>query len=595
MSIKDVTITGVKGSIYWDGNVKVCIENFSIDNAVIALETESSSLKENTLVSFQGGCAKDFTVKNSTIYGNGVAKYFNKANNGADFVKGGYTEATVTYESNTFYNLLNNDGQWGNNLRYNNNYSKITLAINNNIWVDCGNGQILRRMLNKDFANFKEGSTMANNIYNSNGAVVDQANYGNGSDVNGRVNFAKAAEGKFDFTLVTAPGTTAPASVGDQRWAMTVAVGYAITVGECTGGTVKADKSYAAAGEKVYPTFTPSAGYSSSGIVPIIKNDAGEDVTSQITFGEDGDVPYLIMPAFNITVSVVFQPLPKFYIIGGEKEWKLDDMTEMTYNKETDKYEYEIAPTTTIYFAFSDKQFTAEEAAAADAWKTFNLTNRYSLGEGNVDATLNEIKSLYKGVEGTIVLNKVKEGTSYKISVEKDFNAVTITGEAAPPTPVTVDKLYIMGTGTPKGWGGTTELTFNETTQAFEYEATVTTEDTYLTFGDAEFTSWSDFNGKHRYAPGEGNTEAVVDAEVQLVLVNDGNVLLKTPGTYKISVTKNLKMTITTGGTGIYNISVDGANDIFSDGKPVYNLSGQRVFKGYKGVAIKNGRKIVVK
>ena len=47
--------------------------------------------------------------------------------------------------------------------------------------------------------------------------------------------------------------------------------------------------------------------------------------------------------------------------------------------------------------------------------------------------------------------------------------------------------------------------------------------------------------------------------------------------------------------TGIYNISVDGANDIFSDGKPVYNLSGQRVFKGYKGVVIKEGKKIVVK
>ena len=48
--------------------------------------------------------------------------------------------------------------------------------------------------------------------------------------------------------------------------------------------------------------------------------------------------------------------------------------------------------------------------------------------------------------------------------------------------------------------------------------------------------------------------------------------------------------------TGINGITVDGAaNDIFSDGKPVYNLSGQRVFKGYKGVVIKNGRKIVVK
>ena len=48
--------------------------------------------------------------------------------------------------------------------------------------------------------------------------------------------------------------------------------------------------------------------------------------------------------------------------------------------------------------------------------------------------------------------------------------------------------------------------------------------------------------------------------------------------------------------TGINGITVDGVSgDIFSDGKPVYNLSGQRVFKGYKGIVIKNGRKIVVK
>jgi archaellum component FlaF (FlaF/FlaG flagellin family) len=47
--------------------------------------------------------------------------------------------------------------------------------------------------------------------------------------------------------------------------------------------------------------------------------------------------------------------------------------------------------------------------------------------------------------------------------------------------------------------------------------------------------------------------------------------------------------------TGINAISVDGAADIFADGKPVYNLAGQRVFKGYKGLVIKNGKKVVVK
>ena len=350
---------------------------------------------------------------------------------------------------------------------------------------------------------------------------------------------------------------------------------YDITIADgIENGTVKTSVAKAAAGDEVTVTATPAEGYALDAIT--VKGADDSEIT--VTDGK------FTMPAQAVTISATFVAIPKFYIIGNMNDWSLTSMTEMTFNAETQAYEYEYAPATAAAFAFSD-------VATSESWDDFNANHRYAIGEGDQNAKLNETVALQK-VNGAILL---AAGT-YKISVAKDKSTVTITGEVTPPTPVTVDKLYIMGTGTPKGWVGTTELTFNETAQAFEYEATVTTEDTYLTFGDAEFTSWDDFNGKHRYAPGEGNTEAVVDAEVQLVLVNDGNVLLKTPGTYKISVTKDLKMTITTGGTGINGIYVDGeAADIFSDGKPVYNLSGQRVFKGYKGVVIKNGKKVVIK
>ena len=350
-----------------------------------------------------------------------------------------------------------------------------------------------------------------------------------------------------------------------------------VTLGTAEGGTIKVSQAQAFEGDKVYATFTPAEGYSPSGIVPTVKNDADEDVTSSITFGEDETGSYLIMPAFNITVSVVFQQLPKFYIIGGEKDWKLDDMTEMTYNKETDKYEYEIAPTTTIYFAFSDKQFTAEEAAAADAWKIFNSTNRYSLGAGDINATLNEIKSLTKGVDGAIILKKVKEGTSYKISVEKDFSAVTITGEEAPVLPYVVagSSTELFGTA----WDAAAEanaMKLNETTGKYE----ITYSNVTLSAGDILYKIVKD-----------GSTWLPAD-----------NLILNIPaaGTYNVTFTFNPETNEITGvatdATGINGITVDGVSgDIFSDGKPVYNLSGQRVFKGYKGVVIKNGKKIVVK
>ena len=286
------------------------------------------------------------------------------------------------------------------------------------------------------------------------------------------------------------------------------------------------------------------------------------------------------------TITFTNAPAPKFYIIGLNGNWDRTNMIEMTRN-ESGRYEYEFTTETQAFFAFADKQMTAEEAEADSDWSVFN-SFRYSLGDGDVEYTqLGEIKSLVKGAaNGTITL---KPGT-FKITVEPDFNAVTITGEFAPePQPVTVDKLFIMGTGTPKGWDGTTELTFNEATQAFEYEATVT-EDTYLTFGDAEFTSWADFNGKHRFAPAEGNTDAVLDQAVQLVLVNNGCVVLKNAGTYKISVTKDLKMTITAAGTGINSIAADKMKNA-----TIYTVSGQRVEKAQKGLYIIDGKKVVVK
>jgi hypothetical protein len=278
VEIKDVTITGVKGSIYWDGNQKVCIEKFTIDNAVLALETESSSLKDNTLVSFQGGSAKDFTVKNSTIYGNAVAKYFNKAS-GNDAIKAGYTEINLTYENNTFYNLLNADGQWGNNLRYNNNKSKVVAAINGNIWVDCGNGQIMRRLLNTNFSQLKAGSTMTNNVFNSNGAVVDQSTYGNGSDLDGIVTFDEPENGKFNVKMGLHKAASLITKVGDGRW------------------------SFSAELVPVDITISPASGDISEALATASNGRKAKDITINLTEGASYTVSAPIVAPASVTIN----------------------------------------------------------------------------------------------------------------------------------------------------------------------------------------------------------------------------------------------------------------------------------------------------
>lgn len=328
----------------------------------------------------------------------------------------------------------------------------------------------------------------------------------------------------------------------------------------------------------------------------IVKNSVAGVVT--FTNAAEGDFNGTFAPAEGTAAPATMPGDPrwtiaasadKLYVISDLNGWDRTALTELTFNAETQAYEWEIAPTGFFNFAFATKQLTAAEAEADPNWEDFNNNYRYAIAAGDNLATLNEALPLLK-VNGTIQLKAVKEGTTYKISVAKDLSTVTITGEAAPEQqPGTVDKLFIMGNGTPGEWGGTTELTFNEATQAFEYVATITG-DTYLTFGDAEFTTWDEFNGKHRFAPAEGNTDVVLDQATQLVLVNDGCVVLKTPGTYKISVTKNLVMTVTADGTGINGIAADKMKNAI-----IYTVSGQRVEKAQKGLYIIDGKKVVVK
>ena len=577
LTVKDVTIKGVKKGVYASAGKNYLYNDFQIDNCVI----EIASTNGLEFDFRKGGVAKNFTINKSTIYAPNATN--NSLYTSQSAQKGteapGVTVQTFAITNSTLYNLAKGKNFF---THRQSNQKWLAYTIKNSVFLNVGkSGQVVKGI--------NQGQNGANptwdidgNIFNFEGkdtsadeTTGDEAEPVKNS-VAGIITFTDAAAGDFGGNFTLAPGTTAPETMpGDPRWTITTAAGYATTVGECTGGIVTVDKPYAAAGEKVYATFTPAEGYSPSGIVPTVKNDAGEDVTSSITFGEDETGSYLIMPAFNITVSVVFQQLPKFYIIGVNGVWDRTAMTEMTYNKETGKYEYEFAPTATAYFAFADYQQTEEEAAADADWSVFNSTYRYSIGEGDLDATLGETKSLSK-VNGTIVL---QPGT-YKIVVESDFSAVTITGEVAEDTYVVAgNSVALFGAE----WDVTAEankMTLNTTTGLYE----ITYSNVTLEAGTIEYKIVK--NGGSTWIP-EGTD-------------NNLTVTIPSAGTYNVTFTFNPETNKITGAatdaTGINGITVDGVSgDIFSDGKPVYNLSGQRVFKGYKGIVIKNGRKIVVK
>ena len=110
---------------------------------------------------------------------------------------------------------------------------------------------------------------------------------------------------------------------------------------------------------------------------------------------------------------------------------------------------------------------------------------------------------------------------------------------------MTVNKLYIIGSGTAGEWNATTEMPFNDATKAFEYTIE-NTSTAWITFGIQPLNGdWGVFNNNYRYAIGNGNVVPVIGQEYQLVPSPEtGCVMIEEQGKYFISVTKDLRMTI---------------------------------------------------
>lgn len=218
VAVSNITVNNLKNSIFYDNNVKYCVVDLTFDNTTLSLAT--TAVENEALISFKAGGAKDFTVRNSTIYGNGdVAKYFIRYNNNARLDRYGFDIATdfqtMTYLDNTFYNLLKSDGQWGN---YNGiagmKYSKFN--VQKNIWFDCGT-DIIRRMAGGRF-NGSNPMEFAYNTYFNDGEDLSasEASYDNSESIlTSNPEFADAAVGNFTIGAST---QQAQYQTGAPRW-----------------------------------------------------------------------------------------------------------------------------------------------------------------------------------------------------------------------------------------------------------------------------------------------------------------------------------------------------------------------------------------
>lgn len=228
VSLSNLNINGVKAQLVYDSNVKYCVENLTIDNCKVNLASdEATGVNGNAVVYFKGGFANTLSVSNSTFWNTGAsdAKYFVQYNNSGRAPRAGYLNNYVIFQNNTFHNVAVK-GQWANYGGFAGQKTS-SFIVTDNIFSNCGSGQIARRILGgRQASTYADGMvTFNNNTYMTKTLAEDNTETvafenAEGYDVSGTIiemdpMFANAANA--DFTL-GASTKQAKMKTGDPRW-----------------------------------------------------------------------------------------------------------------------------------------------------------------------------------------------------------------------------------------------------------------------------------------------------------------------------------------------------------------------------------------
>ena len=129
------------------------------------------------------------------------------------------------------------------------------------------------------------------------------------------------------------------------------------------------------------------------------------------------------------------------------------------------------------------------------------------------------------------------------------------------------EKLYVIGTATTGDWDRTamTEMTYNTETKAFEYEFTSTGTanfafaDNLMTAEQAEAdVTWDVFNAM-RYSIGAGDQTITLDTPTDIVKGVSGTIFVDGAGKFKVTVSEDLKVTVTKTGEIEHTYTVAGS------------------------------------
>jgi hypothetical protein len=219
MKLDGCYFKGVQSYFMYDNQVKYCLETFLMDNCVVQCNSSSDIASGAYFYLTKASFIKDLYIQNSSWYNTSdvSVKYFVQYNGSGRLDRAGYDTSvgqSFNYINCSFYNMCKT-GQWGN---YNGfagrNYTYID--VENNIWVDCGNGQVMRRLLGgRNASSYSKKYVCNNNTYWYNGAAeTGNTSYDTGYQLQTDPAFVDPMNG--DLTPTGAEQVSL--KTGDPRW-----------------------------------------------------------------------------------------------------------------------------------------------------------------------------------------------------------------------------------------------------------------------------------------------------------------------------------------------------------------------------------------
>ena len=588
VKISNVVVDSIKNSIFYDNNTKYCVVDFAIDNSVLNLAT--TAVQNEALVSFKMGGAKDFNVTNSTIYGNGIAKYFIRYNNSARLDRYGFDKTTefqtMNYQNNTFYNVIQAGGQWGNYGGIGGqNYSKFD--VQKNIWYNSSN-EIIRRMAGGRFSG-SNPMTFAKNTYFYNDAdnSAKEASYDKSGDILiTDPTFADAATGNFTLHVGT---QQAKEKTGDPRWLVeydaTQAFALPIVVDVTEGDILAAVDSVKATVDKVGDitinlakgtTYTVSNSVlapanlvinGDSAIIDATALAAPMIITDTVALAEWKTIETIAVN--NVVVkglgAALFQSSGKNlnitnFVVDNSIVEIAKDVTVFDFTKGSVAMNFTVknstlyAPTATTKSLYSSQsaQKGSEAGATAEAPQTFSFENTtlYNLATNKNFFTHRSASQTWMKyvVKNNVVVNTGKANFMTTINQGQD--------NKNPQYDVTINSVGTLADGT------YTDLSASQMVQSVVMGTLVTTDPQFKDAAAADFTVYA---GSDQAKEKIGDPRWLVEFDETL--------------------------------SGIEGITTDGSSVNGANNDAWYNLQGVRVNgkPTQKGIYIHNGKKIVVK